>query len=103
MFATFAAWLTTLFDKLVALLYNVIVDIFNLVILAFAQLGIAASYLLPSIDFAPPQFPVVANFLGYLNWFIPINHIIVSLGLYSTAIVLYFTIGPILRWVKVIQ
>lgn len=43
------------------------------------------------------------DWLGYLNWFIPVNAIIIMLVIFLSAISIYYLYQIILRWVKAID
>jgi hypothetical protein len=43
------------------------------------------------------------TFVGWLNFFLPIDHIVCSLGLYAAMAVVMLTVGWVLRWAKVIR
>ena len=45
----------------------------------------------------------VAQWLGQLNWFIPINTFVAILQLWCTAILVYYVIQIALRWAKAIE
>lgn len=100
----FANWLKSLFSWLVDAIWNVVVDIINAFILALCSLCEGVISLLPTTSTSAPSDPSsILNFVATLNWFLPIDHLIVSIGLYCTALALYFSLGPLLRWVKVIS
>ncbi|MBU4176910.1 MAG: hypothetical protein L6364_04050 [Desulfobulbaceae bacterium] len=100
------SWLT---DWLVGILrwfgqaiYNGTIKLVNAVIAALAAFVDMVLALLPTTSFDTPG-SVASEWLGTMNWFLPINHIVFSLGMYSTALLIYFGTGPILRWLKVIR
>lgn len=104
MLSDFANWLKSLFTWLVDSIWNVIVDIFNALIVALCALCDGVINLLPTTSTTAPTDPSSINdFIAYLNWFLPIDHILASVVFYCTALALYFSIGPLLRWVKVIS
>lgn len=41
--------------------------------------------------------------LGWLNWFVPVGWIINTMGLWLSAVTIYYVYSIILRWVKVIR
>lgn len=45
----------------------------------------------------------VGQWLGYLNWFIPINTFLSIVQLWLAAILIYYVIQIILRWAKAIE
>lgn len=99
----FADWLKNLFGWAFDCLWNLLVDLFNAIIVAFCAIFSTIIELLPTVDASAPVSITDSDFLGFLNWFLPVGHMVQSLGLYITAMLLYFGIGPLLRWVKVIK
>lgn len=47
--------------------------------------------------------PEVEKYLGMLNWFIPIYTMISLTEAWLTAIIIYYVVQAILRWVKIIE
>lgn len=45
----------------------------------------------------------IAEWLGYLNWFVPVGSFVAILELWLTCIAVYYVWQIILRWVKVIE
>lgn len=45
---------------------------------------------------------IPAEYLGYLNWFLPVGLIINTMNLILAAIAAYYLISILLRWLKVI-
>jgi len=43
------------------------------------------------------------EWLGYLNWFIPINTFVSILTTWVTAIAIYYVYQIVLRWIKAIE
>lgn len=41
-------------------------------------------------------------FLGWLNWFVPVGEILTVLGVYLTAVGLFYGYSILLRWLKVL-
>lgn len=96
------------FGWLLDAIWNSLVDFLNAVIAGVSSLFTIFLNMLPDAGSvsgisAPTDPTAVQDFLGYANWFLPLNHIVASIGLYITATLLYFGIGPLLRWVKVIK
>lgn len=44
----------------------------------------------------------VSQYLGWLNWFLPIAEIIVMLAGWVSALLLYFLIAIVMKWVKIV-
>ena len=47
--------------------------------------------------------PNVSKYLGYINWFIPIYSMLTLLEGWLTAIVVYYVVQIVLRWIKAIE
>lgn len=47
-------------------------------------------------------FAVIEQYLGYLNWFIPISIILDMLTVWLLAIGVFYAVQTILRWIKVV-
>lgn len=67
------------------------------------NLGSAVLALLPASpfrgfidDFVPPTY------LGWLNWFFPVQSILIILGIWLSSIALFYLYSIIMRWVKMI-
>lgn len=75
------------------------------------KLGETASGLLEKLIDILPKSPIVyltANptvreYLGYINWFIPIYSMLTLLEGWLTAIVVYYVVQIVLRWIKAIE
>lgn len=81
---------------------NALVWLINQLIKALGKVGEMMVNILP-----PSPFLVVENieipYLKYLNWVIPIDEIIVITMYWLSAIVVYYIVQVILRWVKIIR
>jgi hypothetical protein len=44
-----------------------------------------------------------SEFLGYLNYFLPISELLVILTAWVNGILVYYTVSIILRWVKAVS
>lgn len=49
------------------------------------------------------SIPEVKKVLGYLNWFFPIDAMLALTEAWLTAIVIYYIVQVILRWIKVVE
>lgn len=59
--------------------------------------------LLPDSPFQAIDNSGISDFLGTLNWFIPIDMIIAELELWLSCVVVYYVYQIILRWAKAIE
>lgn len=46
---------------------------------------------------------VIGQWLGWLNWFLPVNTFLVILETWLAGILIYYVIQIVLRWVKAIE
>ncbi len=49
------------------------------------------------------SIPAVKEVLGYLNWFFPIDSMLALTETWLIAIIVYYIVQVILRWVKVVE
>lgn len=59
--------------------------------------------LLPNTPFAIDETSVISEYMGYLNWIIPIDKILIVTMSWLTAIALYYVYQIVLRWIKAIE
>ena len=45
---------------------------------------------------------VLPDYVAWLNWFFPVHEVLIVLGIWLTAIALFYAYSIIMRWVKVI-
>jgi len=78
-------------------------DIFNSIanVLKSALSWVCA--LLPDSPFQAIDNSAVAQYLPYINWFIPFDFVVTTLSLWLVAIGVYYAYSVILRWVKAIE
>ena len=58
---------------------------------------------LPDSPFNLISNDAVVEYMGYLNWIVPVSEIVAILQLWITAILIYYTYVVILRWIRAIQ
>lgn len=79
-------------------------DFFNAVADKFQELGNSIIEFLPV---SPVQWlavnPTIQKYLGWVNWFIPIQSIVAVYEGWLVCIVIYYVVQVILRWAKVIE
>ena len=75
-------------------------DFFTTIFNAFAEL---LKEVLPTSPFREflDRFSEI-EYLGYLNWFVPVGDIIVVMELWLGAVSAYYLYSVVMRWVKVI-
>lgn len=85
---------------------NFIVGMINKIIAAIGSLITGFLDLLPNSPFAVAQTNdnfILDVALPTLNWILPIQEIIIILGVVASATVLWFAISIPLRWIKAVQ
>lgn len=85
------------------MLWDWLVTFINWVIQALASIAKLAVQILPKSPFTYIDNSPIAEYIGYLNWIIPIEQMITLTGTWLFAITLYYSVSALLRWVKVIE
>lgn len=67
-----------------------------------SDLAAVILYLLPDSPFTALSNSPVAPYLGWINWFVPIQFILNTLVAWLSAIAVYYAYSIILRWIKAI-
>lgn len=101
-FSWLTDWIVGVFDWFLQEIINGLIWIINQTILAICALAGMIIDLLPSASYTVPG-GIDSSWLGVMNWFLPINHIVASLAVYISAMLVLFGVGPILRWVKMVR
>lgn len=70
---------------------------------SFETLGTSLILLLPASPFELLSNSSVSQYMGWLNWLVPIQQIIGILEAWTAAILIYYIYVTILRWIKAIQ
>lgn len=79
-------------------------DFFNWLSEFFSSLSDKLIGILPKSPFYYLEMiPEVKQYLGMLNWFIPIYSMLSLAELWLTAIVVYYVVQGVLRWIKIIE
>ena len=80
-----------------------LIDFMNLIIKALGTiLGVLLS-ILPSSPFVALDNSPIAEFIGGLNWIIPISSMVRILSAWVLCIGTYYIVMIVLRWVKAID
>jgi hypothetical protein len=82
---------------------DALITLLNYLISAFAYIANGIFLLLPNSPFQIISTSDVAEYLGYLNWIIPVD-VLLTISMYWVGAVAVFSIySVILRWIKVIS
>lgn len=60
-------------------------------------------FMLPDSPFKLIEKTPIAEYLNYINWFVPVDFILSSLAAWITAISVYYGYKVILAWIKAIN
>lgn len=90
-------FLKELLTSFLAFFYNLLVDLINMIIegIALAIRGLLIFFPNASVDISPPQ--AVADIINYIAWFIPLDTIVICLGIIGGTYVAYFSLRPVLK------
>lgn len=59
--------------------------------------------LLPDSPFQELDYSVIEQYLGYINWVIPVDFILNTLTVWLIAVAGYYCWSVVLRWIKAID
>ena len=82
---------------------NFVIEILNYIIKSLGSLLSVIFGILPSSPFQILNNSVIADYLPYINYFVPISEVIVILQVWVTAIGVYYIYKLVLRWIKAIE
>lgn len=60
-------------------------------------------WLLPDSPFQMLNNSVIAPYLGYINWILPLDFVVSTLSLWLVAVAGYYIYSMILRWIKAVD
>lgn len=79
------------------------IGLLNSIISGLATVINAILSILPPSPFQALDNSPIADYIGYVNWFIPVAEILVELAACCTAILIYYAYSIVMRWMKVIE
>ena len=85
------------------MLINLLINFCNFIISSCGEILTVIFALLPNSPFNYIDMSGLTNFLGYINYLIPVTEIVAILTLWCSAIGLYYIYQIVLRWVKVVE
>lgn len=88
-------------------MYNYLIDLCNAVIFGLAGFiekcaDLLPNYTLPSVT-KFLETTEISGWLGWLNWFLPIDAILTCIGIVLFSTTTHFLLAPVLRWVKLVR
>lgn len=99
-------WLVTQLLSFLDLLFNLAVDVINLLILGFARCVDFVVALLPGSETyaaqTAPAVPGAASLVNFINWFLPVSSMAAVISIIVLNYVLYFTLGRVLKVAQII-
>ena len=101
-FSWMTDWLVNILRWFGQAIYNGTIKLVNAIIIALAAFVDTVLSLLPTTSYSTDG-AFDSSWLGTLNWFLPISHMVNALAMYAAAVTLLFSVGPILRWLKVVR
>ena len=81
----------------------IVVKIANMLIKYLGVALTAISYLLPDSPFTLLENSAIAEYLGYINYFLPLDFCIATLELWVAAIAVWYIYQVVMRWAKVVD
>lgn len=82
---------------------NILIKVANFFIDNISNLLNLVLMLLPDSPFSNLDFSVFAPFIGLINWFIPINQMVIFLATWGTAVMIYYIYSVAMRFVNAID
>lgn len=82
---------------------NFFVDLINYLIKGLGSVLSLIFSILPTSPFVILDNSVIADYLPYINYFVPLNEVIVILQAWLLAIGSYYIYQIALRWIKAIE
>lgn len=82
---------------------NFIIDILNFIIKALGSILSLIFSILPPSPFNVINNSIIAEYLPYINYFIPFNEVVVILQTWLFAVGVYYLYQIVLRWIKAIE
>lgn len=82
---------------------SIVYDVVNSIISAICGALTSVFELLPQSPFKSIDTSNISEFMGYLNWFIPVKHILNITLLWLACITAYYIYSIALRWFKAVE
>lgn len=101
LFSSLMAFLIKICKYVAILIINFLVDIINELIELIATIFSGLLYVFPSSDLSFDAPDSLVAISGHINWFVPINSMVIALGLVCASYVAFFSIRPILKFMQV--
>jgi len=106
--SAFAAWLMGFARSFLHWLYNNTIDLIQGAIDGFAAFCLIVIQLFPAAETLPsnpytvPASSTWDTFICALNWLFPVSYLVTLMIFSTAALVAYFVIAPLARWVKLL-
>jgi len=96
------SWLADFLKSCIDYFYDKLIQLINLLILSIGTALDLVLSLFPSgsnLSLSVPSF----EYFGVVNWFLPVSGILVSLAIYTAALLSYLVVAPFARWLKLMR
>ncbi len=110
----FSTLMSSLFDMILGWtnaaltwLYNLFIDLLQSILDLLVTFALSIVAMFPAGSAVPsfgstPDGPAFNAFLNALNWFFPISYLVTIVTFLVGAMIAYFVIAPVARWVKLL-
>lgn len=85
------------------MIINGLISLINFVIQGASVLINVIFAILPKSPFQNIDFSGISDWLGYINYLLPVGEIVVILTVWGSAIGIYYIYQIALRWIKVVE
>ena len=85
------------------MLFNLFIDLINFIIKTFGNILNFIFSFLPNSPFSDIDNSAIVEFIGYLNYLVPVTEIVSILTVWGSAIGIYYVYQIVLRWIKAVD
>lgn len=94
--------------QIVEFVFNILVYILNTVIVLFAKVLGFIIGVLPTSPFLSVQSSLlsgegIGKYIQYLAWLLPIKNMVIIIGTWLSAMIIYYCYSVVMRWIKLID
>jgi len=101
-FSWLTSWIVSVIDLFIGLIYNTFVKFINIFIYDLVAVAKVIVNSMPSIDVVSTP-SIETSLIPYINWFLPVSGLVISLNFYFAGLFLYLISAPLLRWFKIVK
>lgn len=85
------------------MLFNLFIDFINFIIKTFGNILNFIFSFLPDSPFSKIDNSAIVEFVGYLNYLVPVAEIVSILTVWGSAIGIYYVYQIVLRWIRAVD